>query len=220
MADQPAHRILLLDDDEGLLALCRRTLTRAGHAVVAAGTPAEAEALLSAEADGHAKRVSLIVMDYQLGGPVTGLDFFRALAARGLAPPAVLVTGFSDEGRVLEALRAGVRDVVRKTEDFLERLPVAVDRVLREVDAEEKAREADALRESELRLRLALETGQMGAWEYDFGAGVLRCTDICKAHYELPAAAAPTFDDVLNAVHRDDRDRVRMTFRRAAAARG
>jgi DNA-binding NarL/FixJ family response regulator len=63
------------------------------------------------------------VLDYQLDGPETGLDFFRRLRAEGIRIPAILVTGFTDESRVIEALRAGVSDVVPKSGDYLDYLP-------------------------------------------------------------------------------------------------
>ncbi|QOV90093.1 hybrid sensor histidine kinase/response regulator [Humisphaera borealis] len=211
MADQPVHKILVLDDDEGLLALCRRVLERAGHSVITANSRAEAERQLTAHQSPRSD-VGLVVVDYQLSGPVTGLDFFRELAARGNAPAAILVTGFSDEGRVLEALRAGVRDVVRKTDDFLETLPVTVERVLRQVIAERKALEADALRDSEQRLRLALETGGMGAWEYEPFRGDLKCSDICLSHFGLPAGKTPPPSVMLEYVHPDDIERITKAF--------
>lgn len=219
MPEQSVHKILVLDDDEGLLNLCQRSLTRAGHDVVCASDRAEAERLILSTPKPQGG-FSLVVVDYQLRGPLTGLDFFRELTARGNAPAAILVTGFSDEGRVLEALRAGVRDVVRKTEDFLETLPVTVDRVLRQVIAERKALEADALRESEQRLRLALETGGLGAWEFDVNRQTLRCSDICLSHFGLPAGSSPDWKSMIERVHRDDRERIQKAFSRVAQVGG
>lgn len=211
MADQTPHKILVLDDDQGLLELCQRVLTRAGYSVLTARTPADAQRHLTEGRSPHGG-VSLVVVDYHLSGPLTGLDFFRQLAAAGNPPAAILVTGLVDEGRVLEALRSGVRDIVRKTDDFLETLPVTVDRVVRQVVAERKALEADALRESEQRLRLALETGGMGAWEYDLTTGQLRCTDICLSHLGMPPGVAPNWHAVVAQLHPDDRDRVVKAF--------
>jgi PAS domain S-box-containing protein len=208
--------ILLLDDDPGILRLCRRVLERAGHAVLTADTAAGAERELAA----HDGGIDLIVLDYQLGpGQPNGLDFFRSLAARHAAPPAVLATGFSDEGRVLEALRAGVQDVVRKADDFLEHLPRTVERVLREVDADRRAAEADAIRESEQRIRLALETGKLGSWEVSLATRAVQCSAGLTEHFGLPPDRAVVgFDDLLAAIHPDDRDRVRGEAERLAGA--
>lgn len=140
MAERGPHKILVLDDDSGILMLLKRALERAGYRVVGASTLAEAETALMREDAG----IDLIVLDYNLSGTQSGLEFFRTLSGRGVAPPSILATGFSDEKRVLEALRAGVRDVVRKGEDFLEMIPRTVGRVLREVETERKALEAEA----------------------------------------------------------------------------
>ncbi len=94
-----------------------------------------------------------MVLDYRLRSAATGLDFYQELRKAGYDLPAILVTGFSDEGKVIEALRAGFRDVVPKSGEYLEYLPLAVERVLRQVRAERQALEAEALRQSQQRLR-------------------------------------------------------------------
>ncbi len=84
------------------------------------------------------------MLDYQLNGAETGLDFFRRLRAEGVRIPAILVTGFTDESRVIEALRAGVSDVVPKSGDYLDYLPEAVERVLSQVRLQKASAEARA----------------------------------------------------------------------------
>jgi CheY-like chemotaxis protein len=104
-----AAYVLVVDDDEGILRLARKSLERAGCRVaICAGVDVARERLASGTPD-------LLVLDYQLSGPETGLDFFRRLRAEGVRIPAILVTGFTDESRVIEALRAGVSDVVPKS---------------------------------------------------------------------------------------------------------
>lgn len=140
-------RVLILDDDAGILTLQRRALERAGYAVLEAGTAEQA--LQYIERD----RPDIVILDYRLGGKITGLDFYHQLRESGHDLPAILVTGYSDEAKVIEALRAGLRDVVPKGGEYLEYLPVAVGRILRQVEAEHKALEAEALRQSQERLR-------------------------------------------------------------------
>ena len=119
-----AAHVLMLDDDAGLLALARRILVRAGHRVSAVADSDSAYAIVRDD------RPDLLLIDYQLGGPETGLDFFRRVADDLRPIPAILLTGFTDESRVIEALRAGVADVVPKTGAFLDYMPEAVARVL------------------------------------------------------------------------------------------
>jgi signal transduction histidine kinase/DNA-binding response OmpR family regulator len=144
--------VLILDDDETTLALERRILERAGFSVLSASTAAAArQAVLSG-------RVALLVLDYRLGHATSGLDFFRALRAEGRNLPAILVTSFSDESKVIEALRAGIRDVVPKAGDYLEYLPLAVRRIIEQVQTERQVAESEALKDLVERLRQESQT--------------------------------------------------------------
>jgi signal transduction histidine kinase len=130
--------VLLLDDDPGIRLLEANTLRRAGFEVSAAGDYAEARVLLAA------RRPDLLLLDYQLASGENGLEFYRQLVAAGSRIPAVMVTGFGDETRVLEAMRAGVRDFVPKTPNFVELVAPTVERVLAQVEQERRLREAEA----------------------------------------------------------------------------
>lgn len=142
---------LFIDDDEGLLRLASRSLTRAGYRVAtAASTEAAREALAVELPD-------VIVVDYSLGSAETGLDFLRALRVQGLVLPAILCTGFADEARVIEALRSGVADVVPKSEGYLEYLPEAIERVLRERRIERELAQAQRSQEREAHFRALAE---------------------------------------------------------------
>jgi PAS domain S-box-containing protein len=143
--------VLVVDDDEGILRLARKSLERAGCRVaICAGVDAARERLAEGGPD-------LLVLDYQLSGPETGLDFFRRLRAEGVRIPAILVTGFTDESRVIEALRAGVSDVVPKAGDYLDYLPEAVERVLSQVRLQRASDEALLLRDREQHYRTLSE---------------------------------------------------------------
>ncbi|WP_116141210.1 response regulator [Trinickia diaoshuihuensis] len=142
---------LFVDDDEGLLRLAARSLARAGYRVSTAPSTDAARQSLAAE------QPDVIVVDYALGAAETGLDFLRALRAQGLALPAILCTGFADEARVIEALRSGVADVVPKSEGYLEYLPEAIERVLRERRIERELAQAQRAQEREAHFRALAE---------------------------------------------------------------
>ncbi|TAM50513.1 MAG: response regulator [Paraburkholderia sp.] len=144
---QESARVLIVDDDEGILRLARKSLERAGCRVFGYPSAKDAHAQLAADAP------DLLVLDYQLGTAETGLDFFRRLRAEGVTLPAILVTGFTDESRVIEALRAGVSDVVPKSGGYLDYLPEAVERVLTQVRLQRASAEALLLRDREAHYR-------------------------------------------------------------------
>jgi PAS domain S-box-containing protein len=144
--DEPVGaRVLIVEDDLGVATLQRRQLQRAGYQVEVATTGEEAVEIVRQGA------TNLVVLDLRLGD-MSGLDLYERLRAEGWDIPAILVTGFADQTVAIRALRAGVRDFVPKTNDYLEYLPTAVDRVVSQVRVERK------LVESELRLASIIGT--------------------------------------------------------------
>lgn len=130
--------ILIVEDDPGVARLQQRRLERAGYTVVSAGTAEEG--MQKARQGG----VELVLLDYRLPGDRTGLDVYAQLKATGHDVPVILVTGFSDEATVIQALRAGVRDFVTKSVEYLDYLPEAVERVLRQVRTEHQLAQSEA----------------------------------------------------------------------------
>ncbi|MEQ8960247.1 MAG: PAS domain-containing protein, partial [Coleofasciculus sp. C2-GNP5-27] len=66
-----------------------------------------------------------------------------------------------------------------------------------------------ALRESEERLRLALDAAKLGIWDYDVPAGKLIWSKSCKLMFGLPADEADfEYQVFTHCLHPDDRDRV------------
>ena len=107
-----------------------------------------------------------------------GLDFHRELRASGRDVPSILVTGFSDEALLTEAIRAGIRDFLPKTETFLDYLAPTAERVLTQVSTErelaesrcqvaawaERARYQEELRVSEARFRQLADSMPQLVW--------------------------------------------------------
>ncbi len=137
----PGHRglVLVLEDDPGISRLQRIHLERAGYRVDVAD-----HHLRVALAKLSTGQIELLLFDYQLNEPINGLEFYRSLQSHGYDVPAILVTGFGDETRVVEAMRAGVRDFIPKTQNFVELVVPTVDRVMRQVRSERQLMEAEA----------------------------------------------------------------------------
>jgi PAS domain S-box-containing protein len=204
----PAPYVLVVDDDEGILRLARKSLQRAGCRVTLCSDLESARERIAGD------EPDLLVLDYQLDGPQTGLDFFRRLRAEGVRIPAILVTGFTDESRVIEALRSGVSDVVPKSGDYLDYLPEAVERVLSQVRLQKASAEAVLLRDRELHYRtlsealphLVLTCGANGDCDF-LSKQWLEYTGLDEGHsYGLAW---------LEAVHADDREEIRQTWLKA-----
>jgi signal transduction histidine kinase len=148
MVTAATSTILILEDDPGVECLQRRRLEQAGFRVQGAPSPEAALALLDRT------DVDLIVLDYNLPG-TNGLEFYEQLRATGRNTPVIIVTGFSCEATIVRALRAGVHDFVTKSVEYLDYLPEAVSRVLKQVAAEKEIHKLNAQLEQRVRERTA-----------------------------------------------------------------
>ncbi|HUV93666.1 MAG TPA: response regulator [Anaerolineae bacterium] len=101
------ERVLVVDDEPGVLHVCRRAFRRLGYDPETASSTEEALELLSRE------QFDLLVTDIMMPG-ITGLELLaRALE---LQPhlAAIVITGFGTIELAIKALRAGARDFVVK----------------------------------------------------------------------------------------------------------
>ena len=116
------HRLLYIDDDEGLCRLIQRGLSRRGFDVVCVTSgPAGLERLARGE------RFDVVAVDHYMPGQ-DGLEVMTEVLALLDPPPVVYVTG-SDETRLaVAALKGGAADYVVKTasEDFIDLLASAL----------------------------------------------------------------------------------------------
>ena len=116
--------ILIIEDDQIVADLEQRHLERAGYAVVTAVKTEQAMLQL------QQGEIDLVVLDYRLPGGDTGLEFYNQMKLAGIDLPVIVVTGYSDETTVIAALRAGVRDFITKSKQYLDYLPETVERIL------------------------------------------------------------------------------------------
>jgi PAS domain S-box-containing protein len=129
--------VLIIEDDPGVARLEEKLLLRAGFAVRSTGGAAEAwEAV-------HRGGIDLIVLDQNLQGDTSGLEFYERLRASGDQTPAILVTGLRDETTLIRAIRGGLSDFVLKTDDFLDDLTLAVERVISQIRTRRKLAESE-----------------------------------------------------------------------------
>ena len=170
--------VLVIEDDAGIAELEQMQLERAGFTVVTAGTSEEALDQL------RRHHVDLLLLDYRLSGNLDGLDVYLECKAMGFELPVILVTGFSNEAVAIRALRAGVRDLITKSAEYLDYLPEAVERVLRQVRTERQ------LAESEARLTSIIDSANDAIIIAETGLQITLFNQAAEAMFRCPASAA------------------------------
>lgn len=87
--------ILVVDDNQALLGLCRRVLERAGYAVICA------ESAPSALATAAGTRLDLVITDV-LMPEMDGAAFAKRLAAQGATVPVLFMSGYTENAAIAE----------------------------------------------------------------------------------------------------------------------
>ena len=207
---RPLH-VLLLEDSPADAELILHELRRGGYEPVARRVSSRAE-MLEALSDGSWQ---IVLLDYTLFGGETALEALASLAELNVDLPALLISGVIGEEEAADALRAGARDFVNKGN--LTRLVPAVARELDQVEARRERREGEeALRQSEQRLRLALDAGGMGSWEWDLVSGRLNWSEKLEVMFGLePGTFGGTYAEFIGLVHADDRELVGASVEQA-----
>ncbi|MFZ9745425.1 MAG: response regulator [Opitutaceae bacterium] len=136
-APAPPARLLVVDDDEGLLLLMAGRLREEGYVVATAPSAREARARLAAGAP------DLLFLDLKLADG-SGPDLAAELRRERQAVPFVVVTGKGDERAAVEVMRQGALDYVMKDTSLLDRLPAVAERALHAVAQDQALRAAQA----------------------------------------------------------------------------
>jgi DNA-binding NtrC family response regulator len=118
------ERLLVLDDDQGVVDWLCDELGQQGYAVKGCIAPAEALPLVQAE------EFDLVVSDVEMPG-MRGLDFLAAVHARRPEQLVVLMTAFGSIDLAVQAVRNGAADFVTKPFQ-IEVLGLAIERAFRE----------------------------------------------------------------------------------------
>jgi PAS domain S-box-containing protein len=122
--------------------------------------------------------------------------------------PAVLLTASGDEQTAVEAMKSGALDYLVKGAATFCELPHVVERILREWDNIIRRRKAEEeLRTREEHLRLALEAGDMGTWEWDIRSDEF-CWDAAQRRlFGVSEGENPSREAIWQILHPEDRDR-------------
>lgn len=157
--------------------------------------------------------IQLVVLDYCLAGDTNGLDLYAAMKQAGFNLPVIMVTGYSQESTVVDALRAGVRDFVSKSPTYLDYLLEAVERLFQQV------RTQRALAEAQARLAAVVDSSMDAIITTDalgtialLNASAERMFGCAKAEAtgQPIARFSPDMATLLQGTHADDRSEQRQ----------
>lgn len=144
-------RILIVEDDEDLRQLILDTLSRAGYEAAGAADGAEALVRIAAAAP------DALLMDQTLPD-MTGRQILGVLAERGVRVPFIVMTGHGDERLAVEMMKLGATDYLVKDMDFLDLLPMALERLFKAIEIQQNLHETQSsLKESEEQFRQIAE---------------------------------------------------------------
>lgn len=112
----PPAQVLVVDDDQGLRDICRKTLAGSGFSVVVARDGDEAWALF------QSGNFDLVLTDIHMPGAMSGVRLVAEIKQRSPATEVVIMTGVPELETAIPALKSGAYDYLMKpfTPTFLE----------------------------------------------------------------------------------------------------
>lgn len=194
-------RLLVVEDDAPSRELLLRRLARDGAQAQGAADGPSALALLARET------FDAVLLDIGLPG-MDGLQVLRAIR-RDHGPqtlPVLMVTAFSEQQRLAEAMEAGANDFLNKPIDYRLVRP----RLRVRLDLARSARELQRLQQ---RQALVLRASNDGIWELDATTGQIDHSPSWNRLLGLAPEAAPTdVDGWLARIHPADAQTTREQF--------
>lgn len=108
MAIQSKAHILIIEDEEGLRFLLESKLIHLGYNVSVAATGRHGLMKIKS-----GTQFDLILCDLKMPG-MDGLELFKEYKQNGGTSPFVILTGYPDKAKIVEAVQLGVQDVILK----------------------------------------------------------------------------------------------------------
>lgn len=136
-------KVLVADDDQSLLRLITKVLSREGYEVESVSSGRE---VVTSASGGDTQ---LLLLDYTLPD-MNGSQVVKELSARGISLPFIVMTGHGDERLAVEMMKLGARDYVMKDVAFIDLLPSVVRQTTDQLRVAGKLEQTEAgLRQSE-----------------------------------------------------------------------
>ncbi len=125
------YTILVVEDDVGLQYLIKSKLEDEKFNIITAVSGEEAMDFIKTQ------DVYLMLLDYKLAD-ITGKELLQNLNKENIEVPFIFMTGFGDERIAVEIMKLGAKEYLVKTGDFLNQINVIVNRIIKEIENDEK----------------------------------------------------------------------------------
>lgn len=132
-----AHTILLVEDDTGLCELLSDIISDCGYKPHSIQTGTYALEWLKHHTP------SLMVLDYGLPDMTCKELISKLLAQNNFVPPFIVSTGQGDERVAVGMMKMGARDYIVKDTNFLELIPLVINKVSKEIQNEKKIQKTE-----------------------------------------------------------------------------
>jgi signal transduction histidine kinase len=200
-------RILVVDDDEGLLLLMAETLREQHYSV------ATADSARAARAELEKNVPDLMILDLKLQDG-SGPELVTSLQRNAARVPFVVVTGQGDEKIAVEVMKQGALDYVIKDTRLLDVLPAVTQRALAAL-AQEKALTAAQAEHKRLEREILAagerERHSIGADLHDNLGQQLTALELMCTTLKEDSAAQPSLAEGLDAMGRMLREAIAQT---------
>jgi len=103
-------RVLVIDDEEAVLASVKRRLERDGYEVETANSAAEGVSKILDQVNPY----GVIVTDMSMDNPDSGLQILHAAFTRDLFAEVIVMTAYGNVANAVECMRRGAFDYIEK----------------------------------------------------------------------------------------------------------
>ncbi len=130
------YKILIIDDDDVLRELILKRLGKEGYNVVSAADGSTGiETILHEKPD-------VVLLDQKLPD-MTGMEVMKEVNTREASVSFIIMTGQGDEKLAVNMMKNGASDYLIKDTDFLDLLPLSLERILSGINTSRKLRESN-----------------------------------------------------------------------------
>jgi len=125
------YKILVVEDDVGLQYLISSKLEEENYEIITVTSGAEAIKQIKSQ------HIFLMLLDYKLAD-ITGKELLQKLSDENIQVPFIFMTGYGDERIAVEIMKLGAKEYLVKSGDFLNQITAIVQRVVKEIENDEK----------------------------------------------------------------------------------